>query len=117
MSELPTATNIDSEVVPLRSTLEQQSPRRYAGLSYEKALAVAEKHMAPMDVTMYLRPYLSEGHSFSWIAFRTGEEPGDVEAYIRKLEVQVAEVHLANVPRGYGHTAVLLTIVENKETA
>lgn len=116
MSELPTVANVSTEVIPLRNN-EQDSSLRFAGLTYEKALAVAEKYLAPTDVILYLRPYLGENRTVLLIAHDTGYDQVAVERHIQKLEVQLAEAHLANIPRGYGHTAALLTIVRDKDTA
>ncbi len=118
MSELPSVRDITSEVVvSLRPVEQEHAGLRFAGLSLEKALSVAERYLAPVDVEAYLRPFLGELRMISSIAHERGEDPTTVERYIQKLEVKLAEAHLANIPRGYGHTAALLTIVRDKESA
>ena len=118
MSELPKNGMIPPEVVQLRPHENEASIWRFGGLPVEKALAVAEKYLDPTDVEVYLRPFLCEGRLISSIARQLGDQnPDDVELHIRKLEIKVAEAHLANVPRGYGHAATLLTLTTDKTPA
>ena len=107
-----------SETPRLKSVEQKTSPQRFGGLSHEKALAVAEQYLDPIDVATYLRPYLIEGRSIESIAYELGKlESESTKIVLQKLESQVAEAHLANIPRGYGHTAVILTIVRDQDTA
>ena len=117
MSELPKNGITSPDVVQLRSPENEASPWRFGGLSAEKALVVAEKYLDAADVETYLRPFLGEGRLISSIAMQLGQNPDDVELYIRKLEIKVAEAHLANIPRGYGHAATLLTLTTDKTSA
>ncbi len=118
MSELPKNGITPPEVIQLRPHENEVSPWRFGGLPVEKALAVAEKHLDPADVEAYLKPFLCEGKLISSIARQLGDQsPDDVELHIRKLEIRVAEAHLANVPRGYGHAATLLTLTTDKTSA
>ena len=118
MSELPKNGRTAPEVIQLRPHENEASSWRFGGLPVEKALAVAEAYLDPADVAMYLRPFLGEGRLLSSIAQQLGDSsPYEVELHIQKLEIKVAEAHLANIPRGYGHAATILALTPDKTPA
>jgi polysaccharide deacetylase 2 family uncharacterized protein YibQ len=115
MSLLPETIIEMSEQSLSNEIHEPKTEARFAGLPLERALEVANLYLTDSHTAPFLAAYFENDMSLSVVAASMNIDSEETaRILIDQLESQVAEAHLANIPRRYGHAADLLLIIGGK---